>query len=244
MKRNKMKLKNNIFIGSILSFIILSVSPTFANEEGVTYYCQGMVCTTTPPAPTSVAAFAIVDPINNEVKNVIVGNVEYYGNNDKTVGKEHPGCSSECKVVLQVPSDPVSGNVAGYKSSESMEVTHDSVENSFTVKQDGVIVQKFISPEITKTSNSTTITSLGVSFSDTSTVNSILEQNQNNTQSATISASSITTTGNYISLVSENLVIEKKVTQEQAVTIINNSGNSIMHSKINRLMKLLGDWLL
>jgi hypothetical protein len=47
-----------------------------------------------------------------------------------------------------------------------------------------------------------------------------------------------------VSIVNEQMTINKQKTQEEFIEIVNNSSNSLMKSKIDRLMKLLGDWFL
>ena len=215
-------------------------SPTPSATPEPTQYCQGNVCSTTPPKPTDNGGFAVVDA-DGVVHGVIVGNIDYFGGNDKVMQTEYMGCPVGCKIILQTPAQ-TNGNVYGYISSESSQVTYSSTENTFTVKQDGVVVQKIAPPEINKTESSTVLTTVGVLFSETATVTT--DGSVQNLTVPTLTASEITATNSSVSIVNEILAIDQKVTEQEAVIIINNSTNRIMQSKIDRLIKLLGDWFL
>ncbi len=225
-----MKIKNKVVMLLSLTLGIFLISPSYANGE--TLYCQGMVCTTTPPTPETSpnAAFAVVDQ-NNNIVNVIVGNLEYFGNNDKTVS-EQPGCSDGCKIILQAPSDPGSFNAAGYTSSGSAVVTHNPTENTFDIKNDGVLSKTIIGPEVVKTDSSTVITTLSVDFGLITDSGDI---------SATILGQQVTN-NSANSIVKESVFFEKSETEQTVRNTV--SQLSILNSRIERLLSILNRWLL
>ena len=225
-----MKIKNKVVMLLSLTLGIFLISPSYANGE--TLYCQGMVCTTTPPTPETNpnAAFAVGDQ-NNQVVNVIVGNLDYFGNNDKTVSNQ-PGCSEGCKIILQAPSDPGSFNAAGYTSSGSTIVTHNVTENTFDVKTDGVLNKTMIAPEVVKTDSSTVITTLSVDFGSITDLGNI---------SATISGQQVTNNSTN-SVVKESVFFEKSETEQTVRNVV--SQLPILNSRIQRLLNILNSWLL
>ena len=215
-------------------------TPTPSATPAPTQYCQGNVCSTTPPRTTDNGGFAVVNSDGN-VHGVIVGNIDYFGGNDKVMETEYMGCPVGCKIILQTPAS-TDGNVAGWRSSESTQVTYDSTQNTFTVKQEGVVVQKIAPPEINKNETSTVVTTVGVVFNETATITT--DGSVQNLTVPTLTASEITATNTSVSVINETLTIDQKVTVGEATIIIDNSSNRIMKSKIDRLMRLLGDWLL
>jgi hypothetical protein len=222
-----MKSKAIIFFSLGLSIFL--ISPSYAN--GQILYCQGMVCSTTPPTPETnpTAAFAIVDE-NNKVVNTIVGDLNHYGNNDKTVS-DHQGCSSECKIILQAPSDPGSFNAAGYTSNGSTIVTHNPTANTFEVKDDGVLTKVIAAPETIKNDSGTVVTVLSVNFDKIT---------DSGTISATISGKEIIN-NSANSTVNQNVYFEKS---ETAQTITNAVLQlSILNARIERILNILNGWL-
>jgi hypothetical protein len=224
-----MKRNNKVIIFLSLALSIFFISPSYANGE--TLYCQGMVCTTTPPTPATnpVATFAVVDE-NNKVVNIIAGSLNYFGNNDKTVSN-HPGCSDGCKIILQAPSDPGSFNTAGYTSSGSVVVTHNPVANTFDVKDADVLTKTITAPEITQNDSGTVVTTLSVDFGAITESGDI---------SATISGKEII--NNSESLVTEqSIFFEKSETEETVRTAA--SRLSILSARIERILNILNGWL-
>ena len=197
-----------------------------------TQYCQGMVCSTTAPTPENnpTGAFAIVDE-NNKVINVIVGDLSYYGNNNKTV-LDNEGCLIECKIIFQAPSDPGSFSASGYNSNGSTIVKYNPEKNNFEVKDNGVLIKTIIAPLMSQTDSGTAVTTLSVVFGSTT---------DSNTVSASISGKEIV--NNSENLVTEqNLFFEKSET-EQTVRVAA-SRLSILSARIERLLNLLNGWLL
>jgi hypothetical protein len=224
-----MKTKNKTVIFLSLTLSIFSIFPSYANGEIL--YCQGMVCSTTPPTPETnpTAAFAIVDE-NNKVVNTIVGNLNHFGNNDKTVS-DNAQCSAGCKIILQAPSDPGSFNASGHNSNGSTVVTHNPASNTFEVKNDGVLTKTITAPEFTQNDSGTVVTTLSVEFgaiTDSGTV------------SASISGKQII--NNSESLVTQqNLFFEKSETEE--TVRIAASRLSILSAKIEKILSILNGWI-
>ena len=118
-------------LGSII-LLIGGLSMPVA-QAGDTQYCQGMVCSDTPPAPDSNGGFAVVHP-DGHVCGVIVGNIAYFGGNDKTMESEFMGCPIGARIIFQTKADPVTGNVAGYHgSSPGTSVEYNDATNSFSI---------------------------------------------------------------------------------------------------------------
>jgi hypothetical protein len=224
-----MKLNNKTITAVCLGLGIFLVSPQAANAEIL--YCQGMVCSTTPPTPQSdpVAAFAIVDE-NNKVINTIAGNLNHFGNNDKTVS-DHPGCSSGCKIILQAPSDPGSFNVAGVASNGSTVVTHNPAANSFEVTDNGVLTKTIAAPEVSKTDSETVVTTLSVDFG---------KATDSGTVSANVSGKEII--NNSANLVTEQSLFFEEQETEQSVRIAV-SRLSLLSSNIERILRMLNGWV-
>ena len=218
--------------------------PTPSATPPATQYCQGMVCSETKPSVHSVGGFAVVDN-NGVVHGVIVGDINHFGNNDKVMDTEYMGCPVGCSIILQTTADN-NGNVSGYRTDESTVTTYDSENKIFTVAQNNEVVKTIASPSVVKSGNTTVVTSVDVSLSDSFTVSSnpttgVIEPTVNSEKTvANISASEITITGNSSSVASESLVIVERKTEEQLVEIINQSTFSVMKSKIVLLTRLLG----
>jgi hypothetical protein len=209
-----------------------------------TQYCQGMVCSETKPSVHSVGGFAVVDN-NGVVHGVIVGDINYFGNNDKVMDTEYMGCPVGCSIILQTTADN-NGNVAGYRTDEATVTAYDSQNKIFTVAQNNEVIKTIASPSVVKSDSATVITSVDVYLSDSVTVSSnpvtgVIEATVNSEKTiANISASEITITGNSSSVESESLVIVERKTEDQLVEIINQSTFSIMKSKIVILTRMLG----
>jgi hypothetical protein len=225
-----MKTKNKTIMLLSLTLGIFLISPSYANGEIL--YCQGMVCSTTPPTPQNdpTAAFAVVDE-NNKVVNTIVGNLNHFGNNDKTVS-DNAGCSAGCKIILQAPSDPGSFNASGHNSNGSTIVTHNPTNNTFEVKDNGVLSKTIAAPEVIKNDSGTVITTLSVEFGQIT---------DSGTVSANISGKEII--NNSENLVTENNVFFEKSETEQVVRNITSSLR-LLHSRIERILNLLNGWML
>lgn len=196
-----------------------------------TQYCQGMVCSTTPPTPENnpTGAFAIVDK-NNTVINVVVGDLSYYGNNNKTVSN-NDGCIIECKIILQAPSDPGSFNASGYNSNGSTVVKYNPETNNFEVKDNGVLTKTIAAPVISQNDSGTVVTTLSVVFgviTDSGTV------------SASISGKEVVNNSKNL-VTQQNLFFEKSETEQTVRTAI--SRLSILNAKMERILNILNGWM-
>jgi hypothetical protein len=104
-----------VIIGLVVLLGSVGVNPVHA-DEGKTLYCQGMVCSETPPAPESVAGFAVVDN-SGVVHGIISCNIQSC---PKTLEGEYMGCTN-CSLVQQTPGNK-DGNAYGYISNKDVEV--------------------------------------------------------------------------------------------------------------------------
>jgi hypothetical protein len=130
--RSMKTIMRNFSIPAIFAILVFGIQVPEAAAEG-TQYCQGMVCTDTPPAPDSNGGFAVVHP-DGHVCGVIVGNIAYFGGNNRTMESEYMGCPIGARIIFQTKADPVTGNVAGYHgSSPETSVQYDNATNSFTI---------------------------------------------------------------------------------------------------------------
>ena len=225
-----MKTKNKAIMFLSLTLSMFLISPSYANGEIL--YCQGMVCSTTPPTPQNdpTAAFAVVDE-NNKVVNTIVGNLNHFGNNDKTVS-DNAGCSAGCKIILQAPSDPGSFNASGHNSNGTTIVTHNPTENTFEIKDNGVLTKTITAPEFTQNDSGTVVTTLSVEFGAI-------------TDSGTISAN---ISGKEILNNSENLVTQQSIFFQEQKTeqLVRNTVSrlSIFSSRMERIIRMMNGWFI
>jgi hypothetical protein len=82
----------------------------------------------------AVGGFAVVHP-DGHVCGVIVGSIEYFGGNNRTMTSEYMGCPIGARIILQT-TQSASGNVAGYSGSGTDgagTVTYNQATNTFTV---------------------------------------------------------------------------------------------------------------
>ena len=86
-------MKKVIAVVAALAWII---SPANAEE---TLYCQGMVCSTTPPDPNKFANFDIKNE-QGEVVSSIWGSTDYYGQPNVKTESNNTTCAN-CSVSLQ-----------------------------------------------------------------------------------------------------------------------------------------------
>jgi hypothetical protein len=80
---------------SVLALTLISY-PVFAEEM---QYCQGMVCSTTPPDQSRFANFDIKDDSGNVI-TTIWGSIDYYGKPNVKTETNNATCSN-CNVELQ-----------------------------------------------------------------------------------------------------------------------------------------------
>jgi|688.fasta_scaffold335056_1 hypothetical protein len=97
-------------IAIVLILPILQISNANANETSV-----------------AMGGFAIVNPETGVVHGVIVGSIEEFGGNDKTMPNAFMGCPPGCKIILQSTADK-NNNVAGIHGPT---ITYDNNRNVF-----------------------------------------------------------------------------------------------------------------
>jgi hypothetical protein len=185
---------------------------------------------------SNLGGFAIVSQ-NGTVYDVITAKISDFGNNDKILQAEYNGCPIGCRVIWQTQSDS-NGNIPKYTSGGSVNVTYNDVQKTFSIEENGVVVSKVAAPEVTQTQNSNVTTSIEALFFSSS------NNNSQELNSVLLFGTSNTETDNSNITVKEGLVVDRKVTEQEATTIISESSSSIMRSKIDRILRLLGDWFL
>lgn len=98
---------------ALLSVFLTTPSFNAHASETIYHYGDGTSGTTPPtPAQAAVGGFAVVNPETGVVHGVIVGSIEYFGGNNRTMGHEYMGCPAGCLIIQQSTSDQ-NGNVAG-----------------------------------------------------------------------------------------------------------------------------------
>ena len=230
-----------------------SATPTTAPNQSQSSSSSSQPLVTGTIANTNISSinsnnlggFAIVDS-NGIVYDVVIAKVSDFGNNDKMLQQEYMGCPIGCRVIWQTQADS-NGSVNRYISSNLTNVTYNYSEKTFYEKENGVVITKIIAPEATKTDNINQTTSFEALF-----FNSVSNGNQptnyeTNTQglnSVIVTAIENTNPENSNTTVKESIFLENRVTQEEATTIINNSLNILMRSRIDRILRLMGNWLL
>ena len=169
---------------SILTIVLMV--PVFfiasANAGETIYHYGDGTSGTTPPTPAQVAVggFAIVNPATGVVHGVIVGSIDYFGDNNKTMGSEYMGCPVGCLIIKQSTSDQ-NGNVAGIHGPN---VTYNQDRNVFqSVQTNTVQTETITSPVLTETvtlpvlqtSVTETVTASVLNTSVTTVTSSILQ---------------------------------------------------------------------
>ena len=101
-----------------------------------------------PPVQAAVGGFAVVNPETGVVHGVIVGSIEYFGGNDRTMGHEYMGCPAGCLIVQQSTADQ-NGNVAGIHGPN---VTYNDNRNVFQVAQSNTIQSQTVTESASNTS--------------------------------------------------------------------------------------------
>jgi hypothetical protein len=139
----------------ILSLIaIFVVMPIFSTataqaNETIYHYGDGTSGTTAPtPAQSAVGGFAVVNPETGVVHGVIVGSIDYFGGNNRTMGHEYMGCPAGCLIIQQSTSDQ-NGNVAGIHGPN---VTYNENRNVFQVAQSNTTQSQTITESTSNTS--------------------------------------------------------------------------------------------
>ena len=145
-------MKNRFSIS--LKLILLGaflIVPSFNAQasEIIYHYGDGTSGTTAPtPVQAAVGGFAVVNPETGVVHGVIVGSIEYFGGNDRTMGHEYMGCPAGCLIVQQSTSDQ-NGNVAGIHGPN---VTYNDNRNVFQVAESNTTQSQTVTESASNTS--------------------------------------------------------------------------------------------
>lgn len=131
-------------------FVLLSSATSSAQAEETIYHYGDGTSGTTPPTPAqaAVGGFAIVNPETGVVHGVIVGSIEYFGGNNRTMSHEYMGCPAGCKIIQQSTSDQ-NGNVAGIHGPE---VTYNQDRNVFQSVQSNTVQSQTVTESASNTS--------------------------------------------------------------------------------------------
>ena len=137
---------------SLLSLLFLlpifSISTANAGET-IYHYGDGTSGTTPPtPAQAAVGGFAIVNPETGVVHGVIVGSIQYFGGNDRTMSHEYMGCPAGCKIIQQSTSDQ-NGNVAGIHGPD---ITYNQDRNVFQSVQSNTVQSQTVTESASNSS--------------------------------------------------------------------------------------------
>jgi hypothetical protein len=222
-----MKLKNKVF-SAILGMMASSVLFISVPESAI-----AAECSTSDPCHT----YAMLDNANNVI-NVIVCQPSVCGS----------GTFAGHRVVLQVVANPQTNNPSGTsghmtRPDENKVVTY-SDNGVFTVKKDDVVTHTVAVPEvqtqITNNTTTTTTTSIQAQFIDTSTGSVKIDASQTIDSTTVTSGSTINSTNT----VKESVFFQARKTAAEVSSVLEEQKLVLMQSKINRLLTLLGSWLL
>ena len=134
---------------ALLSVFLIAPSFNAHASETIYHYGDGTSGTTPPtPVQAAVGGFAVVNPETGVVHGVIVGSIEYFGGNNKTMGSEFMGCSAGCQIIQQSTSHQ-NGNVSGLQSSENREVVY---RNVFQVAESNTTQSQTVTESASNTS--------------------------------------------------------------------------------------------
>ena len=136
---------------AIALFSVFLIAPSFNAHasETIYHYGDGTSGTTAPtPAQSAVGGFAIVNPETGVVHGVIVGSIDYFGGNNRTMGSEYMGCPAGCLIVQQSTSDQ-NGNVAGVHGPD---VTYNQDRNVFQSVQTNTVQTQTVTESASNTS--------------------------------------------------------------------------------------------
>ena len=198
--------------------------------DGTILYCQGMVCSTTPPAPATVAGFAVVNS-EGEVKGAIACNIVSC---PSTLQGTYMGCTN-CALVQQTPATQ-NNNATGIISTLDRPVTYNPQTQVFTQGSSGVPTPITRTEVIGTTTLSATINSDSVTFSPNNTVNGemIFTPNVTSNTGANVSA---TENG-----VTESQSFATPQTRNQIAVAVENK--SLLQRRLDRIYVMLRGWVL
>lgn len=133
---------------ALLSVFLIAPSFNAHASETIYHYGDGTSGTTPPtPAQAAVGGFAIVNPETGVVHGVIVGSIDYFGGNNRTMGSEYMGCPAGCLIIQQSTSDQ-NGNVAGVHGPD---VTYNQDRNVFQSVQTNTVQSQTVTESASNT---------------------------------------------------------------------------------------------
>ena len=172
-----------------------SITPTPTQSESSTPVVVSTPTPTASAAPVNglagVGGWAVIDSAG-KVYGVVVCDNAVCGTSGSWGGVmpvEYMGCPIGCRLVLQTSADPQTGNVAGWRSQEGIDVIYDSSSNTFSVQQTNQLQPTLIitPPSANSYSFATPVNQVVVpSPSDSSTVS---------TETSTVSSYSVAPSG-------------------------------------------------
>ena len=134
---------------ALLSVFLIAPSFNAHASETIYHYGDGTSGTTPPtPVQAAVGGFAIVNPETGVVHGVIVGSIDYFGGNNRTMGSEYMGCPAGCLIVQHSTSDQ-NGNVAGVHGPD---VTYNQDRNVFQSVQTNTVQTQTVTESASNTS--------------------------------------------------------------------------------------------
>jgi hypothetical protein len=256
-------MKKTLSLLLALTMSVLSINSSYASE--IIYHYGDGTSGTTPPTPeqSEVGGFAVVNPETGIVHGVIVGSVEYFGGNDKTMGSDFMGCPVGCLIVQQSTSDQ-NGNVAGIAGPN---VTYNEDRNVFQVAILNTIQSQIITESASNTS--ATETEILVSRSvqnyefgvqdvrNTNGTFQITEVASAQNTSAQVTAKtkeyfcndnnmicSRTLSNNFTTIVEESVLFNERSTSVQVLEKVIAEGKNKIKEKINLILLMLDRWIL
>lgn len=249
----------------LLTLGIFALSFNSANAEEIIYHYGDGTSGTTPPTPAQAAigGFAVVNPETGVVHGIITGSIEYFGNNDKTMGNEYMGCAAGCKIIMQSTADK-NGNVAGIHGPN---VTYNNNRNIYQIIENNVNQSEIITEFSSNTSTVETVINVNRSqkvyefgvqdFTNSDGNFQFVEVSPNQNTSAQISA----TTTNFVceessiicsrqnsnssnTLNQEITNFDERKTSEQIQTQIIAEAKAKIREQISLILTMLERWII
>jgi hypothetical protein len=210
-----------------------------------------------------VGGFAVIDS-NGLVHGVIVGSIDYFGKNDKTMGHEYMGCPPGCRIVQQSTSDK-NGNVAGlqgptvfyddtrnvFKAYEAIPSTNTKIidevssNSSLTQTEISVLYGKASEFGVQDFRNSTDIQfNLTEVFPEQNTSSEIISTTKQYTCSDNILMCSVQFSNSSTQIDQEKIIINERKTASELESILVAENKNKLISSINLILNMLGKWLI
>ena len=249
---------------ALLSVFLIAPSFNAHASETIYHYGDGTSGTTPPtPVQAAVGGFAIVNPETGVVHGVIVGSIDYFGGNNRTMGSEYMGCPAGCLIVQQSTSDQ-NGNVAGVHGPD---VTYNQDRNVFQSVQTNTVQTQTVTESASNTSavetdisvsRSTRVYEFGVQ--DLTNSNGAFQMNEIAPPQKTSAKVSATTkefaceesvaicskrSSNSSSTLSEEVIsFSERKTSEQVLVQVVEEAKTKIREQISLILSLLERWII